>query len=179
MSISAEAFSKIKEFEGLRTEAYLDAAGVLTIGYGHTGSDVRAGDRISEYYADELLRQDIGKVEREVERLQVACTQGQLDALVSLAFNIGAERLRKSRLVRLIRRGDSYRGIKAEFKRWVYARGRKLPGLVKRRQWEAEWFFRADTDSAGMNGTQGEVRNENKERTLLTKEGYENKKGNY
>lgn len=141
MKISDIAFNKIKEFEGLRTEAYLDAAGVLTIGYGHTGSDVRAGDRISEYYAGELLREDVEKAEREVERLQVARTQGQLDALVSLAMNIGAGRLRKSRLVRLIRRGGSYREIKAEFKRWVFAGGRRLPGLVKRRQWEAERFF--------------------------------------
>lgn len=143
MKISDIAFNKIKEFEGLRTEAYLDAAGVLTIGYGHTGSDVRAGDRISEYYAGELLREDVEKVEREVERLQVARTQGQLDALVSLAMNIGVGRLRKSRLVRLIRRGGSYREIKAEFKRWVFAGGRRLPGLVKRRQWEAERFFEA------------------------------------
>ena len=141
MKISDIAFNKIKEFEGLRTEAYLDAAGVLTIGYGHTGSDVLAGDRISEYYASELLREDVAKVEREVERMRVARTQGQFDALVSFAFNVGAERLRRSKLVGMIRQGRSYREIKAEFKRWVYAGGRKLPGLERRREWEAEWFL--------------------------------------
>lgn len=158
MKISDIAFNKIKEFEGLRTEAYLDAAGVLTIGYGHTGSDVRAGDRISEYYAGELLREDVEKVEREVERLQVAHTQGQLDALVSLAMNIGVGRLRKSRLVRLIRRGGSYREIKAEFKRWVFAGGRRLPGLVTRRQWEAERFFEAGRGRGEEQGGAGRCR---------------------
>ena len=140
MKTTERLLTQLMVMEGLRLEAYEDAAGVPTIGYGHT-KDVRMGDRISEYYAGELLREDVEKAEREVERLQVARTQGQLDALVSLAMNIGAGRLRKSRLVRLIRRGGSYREIKAEFKRWVFAGGRRLPGLVKRRQWEAERFF--------------------------------------
>ncbi len=141
MKISDIALEKIKEFEGLRTEAYRCPGGVLTIGYGHTGGDVREGDRISEYYATELLREDVAKVAREVERMQVARTQGQFDALVSFAFNVGAERLRRSRLVSKIRNGGTFREIKAEFKRWVYAGGRKLPGLERRREWEAERFL--------------------------------------
>ena len=128
-------------FEGLRLKAYRDAAGVLTIGYGHTGKDVREGDRISPYWAKELLVKDVAEVERAVSELQVARTPGQLDALVSLAFNIGIGRLKGSTLLRVIRNGGSKQQIKKEFKRWVYAGGKKLKGLELRREWEARRFF--------------------------------------
>ena len=135
---------KLKEFEGLRLEAYRCAGGKLTIGYGHTGSDVREGDKISQYWAEELLKADVAKVAEQVQRMGVAHTQGQFDALVSFAFNIGVERLRTSKLLRLIRRQDSYRNIKAEFKRWVFAGGKKLAGLEHRREWEASRFFESE-----------------------------------
>ena len=141
MDISYMLLDKLKEFEGLRLEAYRCAGGKLTIGYGHTGSDVREGDKISQYWAEELLKADVAKVAEQVQRMGVAHTQGQFDALVSFAFNIGVERLRTSKLLRLIRRQDSYRNIKAEFKRWVFAGGKKLAGLEHRREWEADRFF--------------------------------------
>ena len=79
MRVSEICFGKLKEFEGLRTEAYYDAAGVLTIGYGHTGHDVRPGDVISKYWAEHLLKADLYDVEKAVESLGVARTQGQFD----------------------------------------------------------------------------------------------------
>lgn len=144
MDISYMLLDKLKEFEGLRLEAYRCAGGKLTIGYGHTGSDVREGDKISQYWAEELLKADVAKVAEQVQRMGVAHTQGQFDALVSFAFNIGVERLRTSKLLRLIRRQDSYRNIKAEFKRWVFAGGKKLAGLEHRREWEASRFFESE-----------------------------------
>ena len=142
MEASEILIEKLKEFEGLRLEAYRDAAGVLTIGYGHTGSDIRAGDRISEYWASELLRNDLGATEAAaVRRLHVARTQGQFDALVSFAFNLGIERLQGSTLLKVIREGGSRHRIRQEFKRWVYAGGKKLRGLEHRREWEAKRFF--------------------------------------
>lgn len=140
MKTSDLLFNKLTEFEGLRLEAYLDAAGVLTIGYGHT-KGVRTGDRITEYWARELLRKDIGSAAARVERLGVCRTQGQLDALVSFALNVGFDRLRKSTLLKIIRRGGSEDAIRQEFMRWVHAKGKKLPGLEKRRAWEASRFF--------------------------------------
>jgi lysozyme len=140
MKTSDLLFNKLTEFEGLRLEAYLDAAGVLTIGYGHT-KGVRMGDRITEYWARELLREDIGSAAARVERLGVCRTQGQLDALVSFALNVGFDRLRKSTLLKIIRRGGSEDAIRQEFMRWVHAKGTKLPGLEKRRAWEAGRFF--------------------------------------
>ena len=144
MEVSYLLLDKLKEFEGLRLEAYRCAGGKLTIGYGHTGSDVREGDKISQYWAEELLKADVAKVAEQVQRMGVAHTQGQFDALVSFAFNIGVERLRTSKLLRLIRRQDSYRNIKAEFKRWVFAGGKKLAGLEHRREWEASRFFESE-----------------------------------
>lgn len=126
--------------EGRSLEAYKDAAGVPTIGYGHT-KGVRMGDRISERWAVELLKMDVQDVELQVKALGVARTEGQLDALVSFAFNLGITRLRDSDLLKLIRKGASKNAITQEFKRWVYAGGKKLRGLETRREWEAKRFF--------------------------------------
>lgn len=140
MKTTEMLMKKLMEMEGLRLEAYRDAAGTLTIGYGHTRG-VRAGDKISAYYAKELLRQDIWEVEQQVKALDVARTEGQLDALVSFAFNLGIKRLLTSTLLQVIRRGGSRSQIRREFKRWVYANGRRLRGLERRREWEANRFF--------------------------------------
>ena len=89
MYISKLAFEKIKEFEGCKLQAYQDAAGVWTIGYGHT-YNVREGDRISQWYADDLLKDDIENVERQLMALHdsevLDMTQEQLDAVVSFVF---------------------------------------------------------------------------------------------
>lgn len=131
---------KLMEFEGLRLKAYKDAAGVPTIGYGHT-HNVRMGDRITSWYAKDLLSEDIAYFEDQVKELDVARTEGQLDALVSFAFNLGIDRLKKSTLLKVIREGGSKSQIKREFKRWVYADGKKLKGLERRREWETKRFF--------------------------------------
>ena len=135
--------TQLMMMEGLRLTAYRDAAGVPTIGYGHT-KGVRMGDRISEDWARKLLRQDVAEVERQVKAMRVASTEGQLDALVSFAFNVGIGRLRRSTLLRLIREGGTKLQIQREFKRWVYAGGQRLRGLELRREWEARRFFEWD-----------------------------------
>ena len=140
MTTTEILLQKLMEMEGLRLEAYEDAAGVPTIGYGHT-KNVRMGDKISEYWAKEMLREDIEEAEWQVKELHVAKTEGQLDALVSFVFNLGIGRLMTSTLLKVIRNGGSMQQIKKEFKRWVYAGGKQLPGLVKRREWEAKRFF--------------------------------------
>ena len=140
MKTTERLLIQLMVMEGLRLEAYEDAAGVPTIGYGHT-KDVRMGDRISEYWAKELLRDDIEEAERQVKELKVARNEAQLDALVSFVFNLGIGRLKESTLLRVIREGGSKADINREFKRWVYAGGKKLKGLEVRREWEAKRFF--------------------------------------
>ena len=128
------------EMEGCRLVAYRDAAGIPTIGYGHTAG-VRMGDRISAAQARQWLRQDAEEVMRQVRTLHVARTEAQMEALTSFAFNMGFGLLSRSTLLKVIRQGGSRAAIQREFKRWVYAGDRKLPGLVRRREWEAERFF--------------------------------------
>ena len=140
MTTTEILLQKVMEMEGCRLEAYQDAAGVPTIGYGHT-KNVRMGDRITQYWAKEMLREDIEEAEWQVKELNVARTEGQLDALVSFVFNLGIGRLKRSTLLKTIREGGSKAQITKEFKRWVYADGKLLPGLVKRREWEAKRFF--------------------------------------
>ena len=140
MKTTERLLTQLMVMEGLRLEAYEDAAGVPTIGYGHT-KDVRMGDRISEYWAKELLRDDIEEAERQVKELKVARNEAQLDALTSFVFNLGIGALKESTLLKVIREGGSKADIKREFKRWVYAGGKRLKGLELRREWEAKRFF--------------------------------------
>ena len=137
---SNELLEKLKEFEGLRLEPYEDVTGVLTIGYGHTRG-VRKGDKISEYCAEEYLRMDIETAQHQVLQLDVCKTQGQLDALVSFVFNLGIGRLKGSTLLKLIEAGFPPDSIQKEFRKWSHAGGKKLPGLLKRRRWEARRYF--------------------------------------
>ena len=141
--ISDIGLKKLKEIEGLRKEAYYDAAGVPTIGYGHT-KGVRMGDVISEYWAEMFLKADLYDVEKQVDSLGLNLNQPQFDALVSFAFNLGFYKLKTSTLLKTIQEGGSVRAIKKEFKRWVYAGGKVQPGLFKRREWEAKRFFEPD-----------------------------------
>jgi lysozyme len=129
----------IKSHEGLRLDAYLCPAGVWTIGYGHTGT-ARPGMRITNEQADDLLRLDVEKFEGCVRNaLQVEVTQGQFDALVSFAFNVGCGALRGSTLLRLLNQGD-FDGAAAQFARWNRGGGQVLAGLARRREDERSLF---------------------------------------
>lgn len=138
MKISINGLNLIKEFEGLRLEAYLCSAGVLTIGYGHTAG-VRKGDVITKGTADKMLVDDIGVFEQAVSNAVTApLTQNQFDALVSLAFNIGATAFTNSTLVKKLNlRHDAA----DEFLRWRYVNRVESPGLLRRREAERALFL--------------------------------------
>lgn len=131
---------KLKEFEGLRLVAYkpTKAERWYTIGYGHSAGDVRAGMRITKEKAEELLRRDLFFVEKFVNGIPKVRTQGQFDALVSFAYNLGVGKLKSSTLLKKIMHDASTAEIQSEFMKWVYSGGKKLGGLVTRRRWEAE-----------------------------------------
>jgi len=140
ISLSAAGQQLIKKYEGLYLTAYKDPVGILTIGYGHTGSDVKPGQRITQAQADQLLQGDVAIAEKAVRsQVKVPLTQGQFDALVSFTFNLGAGALKSSTLLKKLNAGD-YAGAQAEFGKWVHAGGKVLPGLVARRQEEATMF---------------------------------------
>ena len=115
---------------------------MLTIGFGHTGPDVTTGTVISEETAERLLVQDMGKVERALASMVfVPLNQNQFDALCSFVFNLGAGNFRDSTLRRTLNAKD-YIGCASEFTKWVFAGGRKLPGLVTRRERENALFLK-------------------------------------
>ena len=139
MRTSENGLALIRQAEGLRLRAYKCPAGVWTIGYGTTAG-VKEGQVITKERAEELLREDVKRFEDQVLRLvKVPLTQGQLDALVSFTYNLGAANLGNSTLLRLLNAGD-YKGAAAQFDRWTKAGGKELPGLVKRRAAERALF---------------------------------------
>lgn len=131
----------VKNAEGLRLEAYLCPAGVWTIGYGHTGTDVWPGLVITEKWAESLLERDLRTFEAYVSGyVKVDLTQDQFDALVSFVYNIGAEAFKNSTMLKKLNAGD-YEGAAKEFPRWNKSKGKVLPGLVKRREAERKLFL--------------------------------------
>ena len=143
MQLSPEGLAFIARFEGFRPHVYADAAGLATIGYGHlllAGEAARYGSGISEEEARALLAQDALVAARAVRRLiHVPLEQAQFDALVSFTFNLGAGVLQRATLRRKLNRRE-YDAVPAELLRYVWAGGRKLPGLIRRRQAEAALF---------------------------------------
>jgi len=115
-------------------------AGYPTIGYVHLVTEANKEqflDGVDEDEALELLRKDVAVAERAVLRLiTVPLTQGQFDALVSFTFNLGSGALQRSTLRQKVNR-EEHDDVPAEFMKWVWAGGRKLKGLVKRRKAEA------------------------------------------
>lgn len=139
MIISQAGIDHIKSFESCRLKAYLCPANVWTIGYGHTAG-VKPGDQISQMQAERYLKADLVSVEQDVQKIvRVPLTQGQFDALVSFAFNCGTRALSTSTLLRKLNQCD-YDGAAQEFSRWVYANGKRLGGLERRRGLEKRMF---------------------------------------
>lgn len=143
MDLSQSIKDKIKGWEGCRLTAYRCPAGVLTIGYGHTGKDVTPGKRITQAEADALFNEDIAKFAASVEPLVagVNLNNNQFDALVSLAYNIGVGAFRNSTLLKFVKANPDDEAIRREFLRWDKSGGRVLPGLSKRRLAEANHYF--------------------------------------
>lgn len=145
MKASRSCIDLIKVSENFKAAPYRCPAGVPTIGYGSTrytdGTKVKMTDPpISEPQAVELMLANLGEYEAAVKRyVTVPLSQGQYDALVDFAYNAGAQNLRTSTLLRLLNAGD-YAGAANQFKRWVFADGKKLNGLVTRRAAEAALF---------------------------------------
>jgi GH24 family phage-related lysozyme (muramidase) len=143
MTLSQRGLDLIKKFEGLRLTAYKCAAGVDTIGYGHTGSDVKPGMRITEEEAEKLLWRDTESAQQAVHSfVNIKLNQNEYDALVSFVFNIGPTAFVNSTLLKLLNHGADRKVVAAEFDRWVKAGSDKpVQGLVRRREAEKALFL--------------------------------------
>lgn len=143
MNTSPKGIALIKEFEGLRLKAYKCPGGVWTIGYGHTAG-VKPGMVITKAQAEEYLKADLIAFERYLNGLGLALNQNQFDALVSFIYNVGTGNFSSSTLLRKVRANPQDNSIVDEFLRWVYSKGRVLPGLQRRRLAEMKLYFSND-----------------------------------
>jgi lysozyme len=123
----------VMHFEGLRTAAYSDPVGIPTICWGHTGAEVKLGQKKSSDACKDLLTADLITANRAIDAcVTVPLTANQRGAFASFTFNVGGGKFCRSSLLKKLNAGDTA-GACAELSRWVYAGGEKLPGLVRRR----------------------------------------------
>jgi lysozyme len=144
MKLSDDGLYFIKTMEGFRDVAYQDVAGVWTIGYGTISMGdrkVQEGDRITEAVAEDYLRADVESSEKAVNDLvRVPLSQPQFDSLVSFVYNLGRAAFANSTLLRYLE-NRQYVEAAWQFNRWVYAGGKMIPGLAKRRELEKNMFM--------------------------------------
>lgn len=136
--INKSGLNLIKKYEGCRQTSYICPAGVLTIGYGHTGKDVKPNQTITKKKAISLLKKDLERFERHVQSYNYIYewTDNEFSALVSFAFNIG-------NIDQLTAYGTRTRSqIRSAMLKYVKANGKPLQGLVKRRKAELKLFNR-------------------------------------
>ena len=138
--ISENGIALIKSFEGCRLKAYRCPAGVLTVGYGHTGEDVKENTIWTQSQAEEALKADLTKYEKYVNELDYYFVydfnQNEFDSLVSFTYNCG-----KGNLYKLTQNGTRTKyEISESFKLYNKANGKVLQGLVNRRKAEKNLF---------------------------------------
>ena len=140
MKTSPAGRALVRQFEDCRLQAYRCPAGIPTIGVGHTRG-VKMGDRCTAQQADLWLTEDLAEAEADVAQVvKMALAQPQFDALVSFTFNLGGRALAESTLLILLNKGNA-KAAAEQFDRWVYSKGEKLAGLVRRRAAEKALFL--------------------------------------
>jgi lysozyme len=150
MQMSPEGMNALlKKFEGCKLTAYRCPAGICTIGYGHTSAagnpEVTDGMTIKQSEADEILKRDLVKYEKDVaEMVKQPLSQHQFDVLVDFAYNAGVGALKSSTLLKKVNAGD-FDAVPAELMKWtkgkIPGKGLQvLPGLLRRRQAESAWW---------------------------------------
>jgi lysozyme len=125
------AASLAAAYEGHRSTPYRDVTGVLTVCYGHTGGVEQRQYAPAE--CESLLRVDMATANQAVHRcIRVPMTPGQEAALTDAAYNIGPAIVCSSTLGRYANAGQWPQAC-AQLSKWIYAGGKPLPGLIKRR----------------------------------------------
>jgi GH24 family phage-related lysozyme (muramidase) len=158
-SMGPKGLALTKQSESFRGRPYNDPVGFCTVGYGHLIKKVPCDGseppefvpEVSEPAATKLLMQDMRIAEypvlTEVSR-EVALTQTQFDALCDFVFNVGGQNFRQSQLLVVINDREFHR-VPGQLRRWVYAGGKMLPGLVTRREREIDLFMEGVTITRG------------------------------
>jgi lysozyme len=148
MIVTNDALKLLHKYEGLVLDAYLCPAKIPTIGYGNTfyedGSKVKMGDKITKERAVELFENILeNNFASQVKRLiKSRVTNNQFSALVSFAYNVGVGNLKRSTLLKLVNSNPNDPAIRNQFMRWNRAGGKVLLGLTRRRESEADLYFK-------------------------------------
>lgn len=144
MKLSQAGKDLIKSFEGLELRVYPDPAtggAPYTAGYGHTGSDIKPGMKVTQAMADAWFDADVAKFESGVSALlRVPTTQSQFDAMVSLAYNIGLGNFGKSTLLKK-HNAKCWSCAAGQFLVWNRAAGKVMNGLTRRRNAERAMYL--------------------------------------
>ncbi len=143
MKINDDGLNLLKSFEGCKLTSYKDIVGILTIGYGHTGSDVKENQTITQSEADEILKSDLERFEKGVLDLckLVTLNPNQFSALVCFSFNVGLGALKTSTLLKLLNTKEFTKAAD-EFLKWNKAGGKEVSGLTSRREAERQLFLK-------------------------------------
>ena len=147
MKLNKEGADLIKEFEGCKLKAYQCSAKKWTIGYGNTffedGTPVVAGNAISQHKAEKMFELSSNEFSAKVAKLVPShITPNQFGSLVSFAYNCGVVNLQKSTLLKKVIANHNDQSIRAEFLKWNKAGGKVLAGLTRRREAEANLYFK-------------------------------------
>ena len=142
MKVSQAGIELIKQFEGKRNRAYRDVGGVLTIGYGHTGVDVKPFSNWTDEQCEAALKRDLARFEEGVSMLlgDTPTTQHKADAMVSLCYNIGISAFGRSTVLRKHKEGDKEAAANA-FLMWNKVKGAVIAGLTRRRIAERDLYL--------------------------------------
>ena len=133
----ALAVPLVAKYEGTVLRSYRDPVGIVTACTGHTGPDLKIRQTYTRQQCEDMLYKDLAKHADALACVSQPLTDGQRAAFVSFAFNVGEGAFCGSTLVRKANAGD-IDGACAELSRWIYAGGKQLPGLVKRRAAERQ-----------------------------------------
>lgn len=144
LTVFGMACTFIATYEGKDNHSYPDPVDIQTICFGHTAG-VKFGDKKTDAECEQLLMEDVKHAQDIVHKyVKVPLTANQEVALISFVYNVGEANFRKSTLLKLLNRGD-YAGACNQMPKWVYSKGEKLPGLVKRRTDEKNLCLTGDT----------------------------------
>jgi lysozyme len=145
MRHGADALALIKYYEGFRARPYLCPANVWTLGFGSTrdlfGKPVTSTTPpVTQEQGELLLEWEVSKIDTSLQRfVSVELDQCQWDALVDFCYNLGMGAFQRSTLRQVVNRGE-HEDVPDEFRKWVWGGGRKLKGLVERREKETEVY---------------------------------------
>lgn len=147
MKLNKAGADLIKQFEGCKLKSYQCSALRWTIGYGNTffedGTPVVAGNAITQQKAEQLFEIIANEFSAKVAKLVTSkVNENQFGALTSFAYNCGIANLQKSTLLKKVNSNPNDPSIKAEFLKWNKAGGKVLAGLTRRREAEANLYFK-------------------------------------